>query len=116
MNFDFDGDGMADQVMAGRRFNPGARPDPATGRFLDHGTVQVRSGRDGRVLFENRDPLEYESDARAFPLGDLDGDGCAELALVHPRMDRSRYDLELVDRLFGAKSWVTIVSGAQATR
>ncbi|MEQ1735607.1 MAG: hypothetical protein ABL886_04295, partial [Rhodoglobus sp.] len=70
----------------------------------------------GSVLFEDADPIEYEPQRRAFPLGDVDGDGCAELALVHPRGDRSGYDLELWDRLLGAKSWVTIVSGREATR
>lgn len=100
--FDFDGDGSDDPLeVAGRG---------------EEGVVRVRSGSDGRVLFEDRDPLEYECADRAFELPDLDGDGCAELALVHPRMDRSRYDLELGDRLFGARSWITVVSGGAATR
>lgn len=100
--FDFDGDGADDRVEvgAGREF----------------GIVRVHSGSGGRVLFEDRDPLEYECADRAFELPDLDGDGCAELALVHPRQDRSRYDFELWDRLLGARSWITIVSGGAATR
>jgi len=68
------------------------------------------------VLFEDTDPLEYECDARAFALGDLDGDGFSELALVHPPEDRSTYDVELWDRLFGAKSWISVVSGARVAR
>ena len=83
---------------------------------MPDGVVQVRSGRDGRVLFEDADPLEYESEDRAVPLDDLDGDGCSELALLHPRMDRSDYDWEPFDLVFGAKSWITVVSGARATR
>jgi hypothetical protein len=67
-------------------------------------------------LLEDSDPLEYESDDRVRVLGDLDGDGFAEIALVHPRMDRSRYDFELWDALFGAKSWVTVVSGSRIKR
>lgn len=100
--FDFDGDGAADRVE---------EPDG-----METGIVRVVSGRDGRTLFEDDDPIEYETQHRAFPLGDLDGDGFAELALVHPRSDRSRYDLELWDRLLGAKSWITVVSGRAATR
>jgi len=100
--FDFDGDGSDDRIEIGVR--------------SEYGVVRVRSGADDRVLFEHRDPLEYECPDRAFELPDLDGDGCAELALVHPRADRSRYDLELWDRFLGAKSWITIVSGREATR
>ena len=96
---DFDGDGTADILE--------------TGSGLEYGSIRIRSGADGRVLFEDVDDLEYESTDRAVPLGDLDGDGRSELALIHPRMDRSNYDLELWDLLFGAKSWVTIVSGAR---
>lgn len=98
--FDFDGDGAADRLTVGE----------------GDGVVSVRSGRDGRLLFEDEDDLEYEGKDRAITLGDVDGDGCSDLALLHPRMDRSRYDLELCDRFLGAKSWVTIVSGARATR
>jgi hypothetical protein len=100
--FDFDGDGIADTLEIGGV--------PETGR------VRVLSGRDRHVLFEDDDPLEYEGEDRAIPLGDLDGDGYAELALVHPRMDRSRYDFELWDLLLGARSWITIVSGSRIAR
>ena len=102
--FDFNSDGAADAIQVG----------PQTGE--DYGMIRIRSGRDGRVLFEDRDPLEYEDGDRAFSLGDLDGDGYSELALIHPRMDRSKYDLEPLDALFGAKSWITVVSGSRATR
>jgi hypothetical protein len=104
--FDFDGDGVADRIDNGS----GESGAP------DYGVVRVYSGRDGHVLFVDRDDLEYEGNERAFPLPDLDGDGCSELALLYPRMDRSSYDLEVGDMLFGAKSWVSIVSGARATR
>lgn len=90
---DFDGDGTIDGIT-----------------FDRDGFVSIRSGTQGRVLFEDRDELEYENPNRAFFLGDLDGDGTSEVALVHPRQDRSRYDFELWDALFGAKSWVSVVS------
>jgi hypothetical protein len=96
---DLDGDGIADLVE--------------TGTTAEYGVSRVRSGADGRVLFENVDDLEYESSDRAVCLGDLDGDGRSEIALIHPRMDRSRYDFELWDLLFGAKSWITVVSGGR---
>jgi hypothetical protein len=100
--FDFDADGAFDTIEVGQG--------------VDFGTVRVRSGADQRVIFENDDPLEYECRARAIPLSDIDGDGYSELALLHPRTDRSRYDIEPIDWIFGAKSWVTIVSGARIER
>ncbi len=96
---DFDGDGTIDGLT-----------------FDRDGLVRIRSGSEGRVLFEDRDDLEYENEERAFFLGDLDGDGSSEVALTHPRMDRSRYDLELWDLLFGAKSWVSVVSWSRMDR
>ena len=101
-HFDFDGDGAQDRIeIDGDRV---------------YGRVRVLSGRNRRVLFEDDDPLEYECDTRAFALGDLDGDGFGELALVHLRSDRSTYDFELWDRLLGAKSWISIVSGSRIAR
>ncbi len=100
--FDFDGDGCEDAAHDGGE--------------LGYGRVAVSSGADRRELWSDEDPLEYESNDRLTPLGDLDGDGCAELAVWHPRFDRSDYDTELVDAIFGAKSWLSIVSGARATR
>jgi hypothetical protein len=35
---------------------------------------------------------------------------------VHPREDRSTYAFELWDRLFGAKSWISIASGSRVAR
>lgn len=96
---DFDGDGVVDEL------------DPGLDRI-----VAVRSGVDRRVLFEDDDALDRENPDRARFLGDLDGDGCAELAIVHPREDRSSYDWVLSDALLGVKSWVTIVSGARIAR
>jgi hypothetical protein len=114
--FDFDGDGTEDSVVTWTPYQP-VPSQPGMKTFgPDHGVVRVVSGRDHRVLFEDCDSLEYEGWDRAIPLGDVDADGCAELALLHPRMDRSKYDLELFDLCLGAKSWVTVVSGALATR
>lgn len=98
--FDFDGDGVEDQLECEWSY-PGH-------------AVRVRSGATGEGLFGHFDPREYEYETGAFPLGDLDGDGCAELALVHPRKARSDYDLGLYDRVFGVHSWITVVSGARA--
>ncbi|MBI5433492.1 MAG: hypothetical protein HZA52_11745 [Planctomycetes bacterium] len=98
----FDFDGIGDEFVTGG--------DARYGRGL------VLSGVDGRELWSDEDPLEYESNERLTPLGDLDGDGCSELAVWHPRYDRSDYDTELVDAIFGAKRWLSIVSGARATR
>ena len=97
--FDLDGDGTADE----------------TSHDAD-GWVQVRSGADGRVLWLSHDPLEYESNARLTPLADLDGDGCSELAVLHPRMDRSDYDIHPIEAILGVHSWLSVVSGARATR
>ena len=107
--FDFDGDGVPDRLEGGEAAEFMHHPS-------DYGRVRVLSGRDSSVLFEDWDPLEYECGERGYALGDLDGDGFAEIALVHPRMDRSRYDLELWDALFGAKSWISIVSGSRIAR
>jgi len=93
---DLDGDGVADTIHQ---------------EVLDQDFIEVRSGADGSLLYRQEDPLEYETAMRAFSLGDLDGDGYGELGLVHPRMNRS-YDLSW-DILLGAKSWVSVVSGAE---
>ena len=95
--FDLDGDGVADEVS------------------VNGETVLVRSGMDGRELFRQQDHLEYETRVRAFPLGDLDGDGFGELAVFHPRSDRSDYDWNVADMLFGVTSWITVVSGSNMT-
>lgn len=96
VEFDFDGDGLVDRWECD----------------LD-GWAYVRSGADGSTLWSQHDSLEYEDKDRLTPLGDLDGDGCSELAVLHPRDDRSSYDFEPLDRLFGAKSWLSVVSGAR---
>ncbi|MCK6445606.1 MAG: VCBS repeat-containing protein [Planctomycetes bacterium] len=98
--FDLDGDGSLDLLVVDRG--------------LCEGHAEIRSGADDRVLFVSDDPLEYESTDRVTFLGDLDGDGCSELAVWHPRSDRSRYDFELMDMVFGVKSWLSIVSGKLA--
>lgn len=100
-SFDFDGDGAIDVIHV----------DPGGMR----GLIRVTSGADGRVLFEDLEELGYEDNDRAFPLGDLDGDGRSELGLVHPRYDRSTYDFEPLDSLFGMRSWVTVVSSATSS-
>jgi hypothetical protein len=99
--FDFDGDGTQDALHC-ELSSDGHR-------------VLVTSGATGKGLFVHDDPREYEYETGAFPLGDLDGDGCAELALAHPRMDRSDYDPEPYDAVLGARSWITIVSGRLAS-
>jgi hypothetical protein len=96
---DLDGDGVADGLRIG--------PD------LFERTVEVVSGASGVVLFRDRDRFEYARKERAFPLGDLDGDGFGELALVHPREDRSTYDIEPLDSLLGVHGWVTVISGSR---
>ena len=108
--FDFDGDGTVDRVLG----SPSDRVHLE--EHIDDGIVRVRSGATGAVLFEDHDEIEYEFNERAFPLGDLDGDGYAELALLHPRMNRSAYDLELWDLMLGTNSWVTIVSGSRVAK
>lgn len=100
--FDFDADGVEDRVtseiIAGGRVN----------------RSEVLSGSTGAVLYRYDDPQEYGQRSRAFPLGDLDGDGHAELALLHPRCDRSTYDTVPTDTLFGARSWLSVISGKVA--
>lgn len=97
---DFDGDGIADRTVTSD---------------VGHGRALVVSGADEAVLFESVDDLEYESNERLTLLGDLDGDGYSELAVTHPRSDRSDYDFEPIDGVIGARSWVHIVSGKLAT-
>lgn len=99
--FDFDGDGVVDQLE---------QPDrgPAWGGAL----VRVRSGATQDVLFENLDLLEYECAKRANSLGDLDGDGFGELAVVFPRHGRE-YDLHWDDLILGVNSWICVVSGSR---
>jgi hypothetical protein len=94
---DLDGDGVADEL------------------YVEDALVEVRSGATGATLLRDRDPFEYAHPGRAFPLGDLDGDGFDELALVHPRQDRS-YDFHPGDALFDATTSVTVVSGARLAR
>jgi hypothetical protein len=100
--FDLDGDRIADRVWIGE--GP------------DADLVRVLSGASGAVLVEDRDPFEYAHSGRAFPLGDLDGEGFGELALVHPRENRNDYDFSPGDALFGVSSWVTVISGARLAR
>ena len=97
---DLDGDGVVDRVLQEGGLND------------DVSIVRVRSGADGGLLFADRDVREYESPDRAYPLGDLDGDGYGELALVYPRNDRS-YDLHPSSLFVTTRSWVAIISGAR---
>ena len=99
--FDLDGDGVEDRLWIGT--------GPETS------IVRILSGASGAVLVEDDDPFEYANPQRAFPLGDLDGDGYGELALVHPRESRT-YDFHPGDRIFGVSSWVTVISGARLAR
>lgn len=100
--FDFDADGVEDEVTSSL----------AEGRSVSR--VEVLSGATGAVLFRDDDPHLYTQVLRGFPLGDLDGDGFAELALLHPRCDRSGFDMVLGDDLLGARSWLSVVSGKAA--
>lgn len=95
MRFDFDGDATEDLIQ----IQPGGV----------RGLIRVVSGSSGALLFEDRDDLQYEDGNRAFSLGDIDDDGLSELALVYPRIDRSSYDLDILDWCFGVQSWITVV-------
>lgn len=96
--FDFDGDGASDITRC------------------DDGRAWVERGSGGSPLWQHSDDLSYELKERLTPLRDLDGDGCSELAVLHPRHDRSVYDFEPFDALLGSVSWLTVVSGAKAMR
>ncbi len=89
-------------------FNEDGTPDLLD---LDNQHVRVRSGSSSYVLYAYADDSAWGQVDRAFPLPDLDGDGSSELALIHPRIDRSGFDFVLQDALFGVRSWVTIVRG-----
>lgn len=96
--FDFDGDGAAEITR------------------YDDDLAWVERSSGGFPLWQQSDDLVYEIKERLTPLRDLDGDGCSELAVLHPRHDRSVYDFEPIDALLGSVSWLTVVSGAKATR
>lgn len=100
--FDFDGDGVADEVHHLEKAYPK--------------TVRVLSGADAAVLFEWQDPHASGFGPIGWGQGDWDGDGRSELAILSMRYDRSTYDWSIPDALFGARSWVSIVSwtGPQA--
>jgi hypothetical protein len=100
--FDFDADGVEDRVAN----------TPGPGKAL---RAEVLSGATDAVLYRYDDRYEapYSQSTRAFPLGDLDGDGYAELALLHPRCNRTDEGV-LVDFVLGARSWLTVVSGSAA--
>jgi hypothetical protein len=95
--FDFDGDGAEDEIE-----------HSMTSRGWAH--ARVLSGATEEVLFRNSDPMACTPLVRAHGLPDLDGDGCSELAVYHPRDDRN-YDVRpMVDGIIDVKSWLTIVS------
>lgn len=93
--FDFNGDGVEDRI----ELDMGIRS----------GTVRVIDGDNGNELFRHRERSVPMLSAAAYALPDLDGDGASELAVYHPREDRSVYDFEMVDRLIDVTSWVTVV-------
>ncbi|MEM9382001.1 MAG: hypothetical protein AAGB93_18745 [Planctomycetota bacterium] len=95
--FDFDGDGVEDEIVGA--ITEGGRS-----------VLRVVCGATGRVLFGNVDPMGYTPTDRGRPLPDLDGDGRSELAVYHPRDDRSTYDFEVVDAVLDVTSWMTVVS------
>ncbi|MEM1451704.1 MAG: hypothetical protein AAGI22_21510 [Planctomycetota bacterium] len=95
--FDFDGDGVEDEIV-----DLGVRGG--------NSVLRVVSGSTGRTLFQDSDAAAYTPTDRGRALPDLDGDGLSELALYHPRDDRATYDFEPVDLLLDAKSWLTVVS------
>ena len=98
----------------------GSKPPADTAAFRarvvafpgEAGSAQPRltSGPDGKPTLSWLEPTD---DGVVLRYATLDGDGFSELALLHPRMDRD-YDFENVwDVLFGAKSWVTVISGSR---
>lgn len=96
--FDFDGDGVEDAV--------------ATRRWDGSSHVTVESGASGGTLFMYEESCGRWVHSRAVALPDLDGDGRSELAVIHPRVDRSVFDDHFCDSFVDVKSWVTIVSSS----
>lgn len=93
--FDFDGDGVEDAVT--------------TEGVGTHSVVAVSSGATGELLFEHRESGASYVPVRGRPLPDLDGDGRSELAVYHPRLDRSVHGESFCDRWIDVRSWITIV-------
>jgi hypothetical protein len=96
---DLDGDGTEDRVVLGEG--------------VDAGLVRIVAGASGATLFEYVDESEYFYGRTAFALGDLDGDGYGELALLHPRRNRNAYDMQPADVIPGIRSYVTVISGSR---
>ncbi len=125
---DFDGDGIADTLIADLGVVGGSSARPRGSR-----SAMARSGRDGHLIWKNLvdargrwfDPTsrdEYELSAFAVPEGDLDGDGTADVIVRKrparawfPESSRVAATIELLSGSSGTRLWtVSLVPNGAA--